>query len=97
MKSNESIKDIRLDFENKSMKHKPLAKTSKRVLATIIDYAVFFAITWVYTMYFGQETTEGYQIGGILALPIPIFWFLYFVVVEGFWQATLGLCRPEIG
>jgi len=32
------------------MKHKPLAKTSKRVFATLIDYGVFFAITWAMMM-----------------------------------------------
>ncbi len=72
------------------MKHKPLAKTSKRIFATLIDYGVFFAIIWVYIMYFGEETVDGYEVSGFMTLPIPIFWFFYFVIVEGFWQATLG-------
>ena len=72
------------------MKHKPLAKTSKRVFATLIDYGVFFAITWAYIMYFGEETVDGYEVSGIMVLPIPIFWFFYFVIIEGFMQATLG-------
>jgi len=72
------------------MREKPLAKTSKRVFATLIDYGVFFLIMWVYMMYFGEETNEGYEVNGIMTLPILIFWFFYFVMIEGFWQATLG-------
>ena len=72
------------------MKQKPLAKTSKRVFATLIDYGVFFLIMWVYMMYFGEETNEGYEVNGIMTLPILIYWFFYFVMIEGFWQATLG-------
>jgi len=44
------------------MKYKPLAKTAKRVFATLIDYGVFFAITWIYIMYFGEETVDGYEV-----------------------------------
>ena len=72
------------------MKEKPLAKTSKRTFATIVDYAIFFLITWVYIMYFGKETADGYEVTGLLALPIPSFWFFYFVIIEGFWKATIG-------
>jgi len=72
------------------MRNRTLAKTSKRVFATIIDYGVFFLIMWVYMMYFGEETNEGYEVNGIMTLPILILWFFYFVLVEGFWQATIG-------
>ena len=72
------------------MRNRTLAKTSKRVFATIIDYGVFFLIMWVYMMYFGEETNDGYEVNGIMTFPIFILWFFYFVLVEGFWQATIG-------
>ena len=72
------------------MKQKLIAKTSKRVYATLIDYGLFFMFMWVYLMYFGTETATGYEVTGIMTLPIFVFWFAYFPMVEGFWQATLG-------
>ena len=67
-----------------------LAKTSKRIFATLLDYTLFFLVIYVYIMYFGEETNEGYAVNGLLTLPIIIFWFFYFVLVEGIWKATLG-------
>ncbi len=40
---------------------------------------------------FGEETPEGgYHTEGLKSLPILIFWFLYFVLIEAYQGATLG-------
>lgn len=63
----------------------------KRTLASIVDYGFFLSITFAYIMYFGEPDGEGgYSVKGILALVVPIAWFLYFVVVETINEATLG-------
>jgi len=72
------------------MNEKPLAKVSTRVFATLIDYTIFFLFVFVYMIYFGEEKNGEYSVNGILALPIPILWFFYFVFTEGYWQATMG-------
>ena len=42
-------------------------------------------------MYFGEPDGEGgYSVKGLLALVVPIFWFIYFVVIETINEATLG-------
>lgn len=44
-------------------------------------------------MFFGEPTSDGGQeVTGLLILPIAIFWFFYFVFMEGFFSssATLG-------
>lgn len=42
-------------------------------------------------MYFGEPDGEGgYSVKGLLALVVPIAWFLYFVVIEKINGATLG-------
>lgn len=72
------------------MREKPLAKTYKRVFATLIDYILYFLVIMVYMMFFGKETIDGYEVTGLKTLPIMLFWFFYFVFVEGIWHATLG-------
>ncbi len=67
-----------------------------RIAATLIDYGIYFILFFLYVYTFGQKTDEGgYEINGVLALPIPIFWFLYFVVLESVNQATPGhdICK----
>lgn len=42
-------------------------------------------------MFFGYDNDEGGKsVNGLLALPLPIVWFIYFVVIEAFYGATLG-------
>ena len=42
-------------------------------------------------MLVGQENDEGGKtVNGLLALPIPIVWFIYFVIIEAFYGATLA-------
>jgi uncharacterized RDD family membrane protein YckC len=63
----------------------------KRIIATILDYSIVLIPTYVYIMFFGHDNDEGGKtVDGLIALPIPIFWFIYLVVVEGFNGATLA-------
>jgi uncharacterized RDD family membrane protein YckC len=63
----------------------------KRIIATFLDYSLFLIPTYIYIMYFGYDNDEGGKtVSGLLAMPIPAVWFLYFVVVEEVFGATLG-------
>ncbi len=67
-----------------------------RSMATLIDYGIFFIIFYVFVRSFGDQTEEGgWEVHGPLTLLIPIFWFLYFVVIEWVNQATPGhdICK----
>ena len=72
-----------------NFKTKPNLK--KRIIATLLDYALFLLSTYLYIMLVGQENDEGGKtVNGLLALPIPIVWFIYFVIIEAFYGATLA-------
>ena len=74
----------------------PKRYLKQRILATIIDYGIFFIVVVIYCVCLGTESSEGaYRIDGILALPIPIIWFLYFVVLEAVNHASPGhdICK----
>jgi uncharacterized RDD family membrane protein YckC len=63
----------------------------KRITATVIDYFIFILFFYIYVTIFGYDNNEGGKtVTGVKALGIPLFWFFYFVVVEGFWGATLA-------
>lgn len=63
----------------------------KRILANLLDYGFYFAVIIVYMSYFGHETEDGgMAVEGILALPIVIFWFIYFVIIEAKYGGTIG-------
>lgn len=63
----------------------------KRIWATIIGYGLFLLVFSVYVMFLGHDNDEGGKtVNGLLALPLPIVWFIYFVVIEAFYGATLG-------
>lgn len=63
----------------------------KRIIATLLDYSLFLLSTYLYVMLIGHDNNEGGKtVSGFLALPIPIVWFIYFVVVEAFYGATLA-------
>jgi uncharacterized RDD family membrane protein YckC len=67
------------------------ANLKKKIFATILDYTLFSLPTFMYVMFFGQDNEEGGRtVNGLMALPIPIFWLIYFVIVEAIWGATLG-------
>lgn len=75
----------------------------KRIFATLLDYGLFLIFFYVYIMYFGYENDEGGKtvsilyfsevektVSGLLALPIPVVWFIYFVAVESIFGGTLA-------
>ena len=57
-----------------------------RIIATIIDYGIYFGLFYLYLYSFGDKTENGYELNGWLCWPIPIFWFLYFVILESYTQ-----------
>ena len=62
-----------------------------RIAATLIDYGIYIILFFVYVTTFGDKDDQGvYAVNGALALPVFIFWFLYFVVLEAYNQATPG-------
>jgi len=62
-----------------------------RIVATLIDYGIYFIVVFIYIMMFGAQNDEGgYTVSGSLALIPIIFWFLYFVLLEAVNQATPG-------
>ena len=63
----------------------------KRIIATLVDYTLFLLPTFMYIMVFGNNNAEGGKsVNGLKALPIPIAWFIYFVVIEGVYGGTLA-------
>ncbi len=64
---------------------------SKRFFAAFFDYGIFYIVTFWYTYQFGSLDFEGsYSVHGLKTLPIIIFWFIYFPVIESFNGFTLG-------
>jgi uncharacterized RDD family membrane protein YckC len=67
-----------------------------RIVATLIDYTIYFVLYFLYIITVGDKTGDSsYEVTGWLFFPIPAFWFLYFVVLEGYNQATPGhdICK----
>lgn len=63
----------------------------RRIIAGLIDYSMFFVMTYLYIYKFGEINSDGeYSVNGIRTIPILIFWFLYFCVIETTLNATLG-------
>jgi uncharacterized RDD family membrane protein YckC len=66
-------------------------ETGKRIGATLIDYGVIFTFFFFYIYGFGEPNEEGgYTVNGLPALVPFGFWFLYLVVIEYNFGATLG-------
>lgn len=73
------------------MTFKTKTNLKKRIIATLLDYALFLLSTYLYIMLVGHDNDEGGKtVNGLLALPIPIVWFIYFVVIEACYSATLA-------
>ena len=71
------------------MIYKPNLK--KRIVATLLDYTIFLIPSYVYISFFGYDNDEGGKtLSGLMALPFPAYWFLYFVVVEAYYGATFA-------
>lgn len=64
--------------------------TSKRVGATIVDYALIFFLSWAYIFLLGDRQDGGYVVEGWSALGPVGVWFIYFVLAERFAGGTLG-------
>ncbi len=63
----------------------------RRIIATIIDYSIFFLVFYTFVMSFGEPNNEGGKtVTGHLALIPELYWFIYFVVVESEAGSTLG-------
>jgi uncharacterized RDD family membrane protein YckC len=63
----------------------------KRVVATLIDYALIFGLTIAYIYLVGKPNEEGvFTVTGLPALVPLLFWFLYFVLAESSLGGTLG-------
>ncbi|MGL5111961.1 MAG: RDD family protein [Flavobacterium sp.] len=64
---------------------------TKRFLAGLIDYAIIYAFFYAFISAFGEPNEEGgYSVTGFLALVPILFWFVFLVVFETFFGATLG-------
>ncbi len=67
-----------------------------RILATLIDYTIYWAVVFIYIFCFGSKNKEGnMEITDFAVVPLFIIWLLYFVVLEAFNQATPGhnICK----
>jgi uncharacterized RDD family membrane protein YckC len=72
-----------------SLKYK--TNLAKRIIASLLDYLLVTIPVIIYILYFGHFNKEGGKtVEGIMVLPIPLFWFLYFVVVEAVWGSTFA-------
>jgi len=70
-----------------------------RILATLMDYGIYFILLYIYVSAFGNTKSEGEsEITGWLVFPVLIFWFIYFVVLEAFNGATPGhdICKLTV-
>jgi uncharacterized RDD family membrane protein YckC len=70
-----------------------------RIIATLIDYTLFFALYYVLLYTMGEDQGNGkYVVYGWPVLLIPIFWTIYFVVTESTNQATPGhdICKLKV-
>lgn len=64
---------------------------TKRFLAGLIDYAIIYAFFFAFISAFGEPNEEGgYSVTGFLALVPILFWFVFLVVIETIFGATLG-------
>lgn len=67
----------------------PKSNITKRFFASLIDYFVVFALTFLYIDRFGTLNNEGGKtVENLMVFPILIFWFLYFVVTESIFGGT---------
>ncbi len=70
-----------------------------RIIATLIDYGIFWVLFYVYVSSVGEQTGENaWTVNGWPALVVPVFWLLYFVGIEALNQATPGhdICKLKV-
>lgn len=64
---------------------------TRRFCANLIDYLVYFILTFFYLFLAGApDGNGGYHVEGLKALVPPIFWFLYFPSCESLFGQTLA-------
>jgi uncharacterized RDD family membrane protein YckC len=71
----------------------------RRVVATLIDYTIVWAFTFFYIFEFGEPNQHGaYTISGWSAWVPALFWFIFIVITEQYFEGTLGhqLCRIKV-
>jgi uncharacterized RDD family membrane protein YckC len=62
-----------------------------RIFATLIDYTIYVVVFWLYVYCLGEKKDTGeLEVHGLLAMPIFLFWFLYFIGTEAINGATPG-------
>ncbi|MGO4773736.1 RDD family protein [Flavobacterium sp. W22_SRS_FK3] len=63
----------------------------KRFLAGLIDYSIICTFFYCFVYCFGHPNDEGgYTVDGLLALVPVLFWFVFTVLLEVLFEATLG-------
>ncbi len=63
----------------------------KRIVASLLDYAIVLGILFAVMFKFGALTEDGtYEVSGWPALLPVAFWLLYIVLIEYKFSATLG-------
>jgi uncharacterized RDD family membrane protein YckC len=68
-----------------------MGNTTRRILETLFDYGLYFVLLFWYVYLVGERDVEGgWSVHGVMTLPVPLFWALYFPVVEYVTGATLG-------
>lgn len=64
---------------------------SRRVLAFVIDYAIYSGFWQGYARYFGVETEYGYEVSGCLHFLVLIAtWVIWLPLPEAIWGMTFG-------
>lgn len=62
----------------------------RRIGASLIDYFIIFLFTFLYIDEFGNPEDASLIIDPLIAVGIPIFWFVYLPIAEGILSATVG-------
>lgn len=63
----------------------------KRILAGLIDYTFVYAFTFAFIFAFGEPNEEGgFSVTGFLVMIPTLFWFVFIVLLETFYGATVG-------
>ncbi len=64
----------------------------RRIVATIIDYGITGIVLFFYTRQFGEynQIENSYSVSGLKSLPILIYWFVFHILIEYLFSATLG-------
>jgi uncharacterized RDD family membrane protein YckC len=77
-------------------KVEPKRYIKRRIIATCIDYGIYILLCIVYIYCVGYKNDAGVmEVDNLLAFPLILLWFLYFVITETINQATPGhdICK----